>query len=85
MSRATCWLHDDVLILNAIGPLDIAPSWKDIFDYFWSFAWIILARRMESSILELTTGEGLISSLAKRTAAIIEAAIRIALFAVFAS
>jgi hypothetical protein len=40
---------------------------------------------MLSAILEMTAGEGLISSLLRRTAAINEAAIRIALFALFVS
>jgi hypothetical protein len=40
---------------------------------------------MLSAIFELTTGDGLISSLFRRTAAISEAAIKTALFTFFAS
>ncbi len=53
--------------------------------YWCSRASIIFAKRMLSSILELTDGEDLISSLFKRTAAISEAAIKMALFAFFDS
>jgi hypothetical protein len=50
-----------------------------------NLASIISARRMLSAILETTAGDGLISSLLSRTAAINEAAIRMALLILFVS
>jgi hypothetical protein len=50
-----------------------------------SLAWIISARRILSAIFAVTDGDGLISSLFSRTAAISEAAMSIAAFDLFSS